>query len=130
MATICYLALKPSPSLQDIPLMPRPFGRWLEQYDFLCNVSGFWLLTLVVHATWARWREEEATAVAWRALPLIGLVAGLETMQWWLPKRVFDLHDIAAGWLGVALGSLPWLLAAVVAAKAEPKPARATDGGA
>ena len=126
-AAICYLALKPSPSIQNIPLMPRALGRWLEHEDFFCNVSGFLVLTIAIHGTFARWRRESAPAVAGRALMLAGLVAGLEVAQLWLPKRVFDLQDIAAGWLGVVLGSLPWLLAAITIREKEAEPVRAVD---
>ncbi len=126
-AAICYLALKPSPSIQNVPLMPRALGRWFEQEDFFCNVSGFFVLTVVIHATFARWRREAAGAVAWRALGLAVLVAGLEIAQLWLPKRVFDRHDIAAGWLGVVLASAPWLIATFTMRRRAPVPASAVD---
>lgn len=126
-AVICYLALKPSPSIQNIPLMPRALGRWLEHEDFFCNVSGFVALTVVIHTTFARWRFEPAAAVARRAVLLAVLVAGLEIAQLWLPKRVFDLHDIAAGWLGVVLASLPWLVAAATVRRTTAVPARVID---
>ena len=115
-AVICYLALKPSPSVAEVPFMPRWLGRWLDHEDFLCNVSGYLVLTIVIHATFSGWRRA-AAGVVWRRAAWLGvLVAGLECGQLFLPRRFFDLHDIASGWLGVVVASLPWLVLPVKAA--------------
>lgn len=113
LAGICYLALKPSPSIEEVPAMPSRFGRWLDHQDFLCNVAGFLVLTLVMHATFAGWpwRPGARSAVWWRAALLTGLVVGLECAQLLLPRRVFDPRDIVAGCVGVLAASVPWLVA-------------------
>ncbi len=112
-AGVVALAWMPFPPLQHIsePWLPGWAKRvisFFAQEDFLCNVLGFFLLTLAVQPVF----PGKGRARRWRcAWWLAALVVTLECGQLFLPHRFFDLKDIASGWLGVAAGSLPWFIA-------------------
>lgn len=106
---MAWLALKPWPSLGRVSWFPRRLAAGLDGEDFLCNLGGYAVLTLVAHLTLPVRGPGAKAALAWRAGTLAMVVIGLETAQRWLPHRNFDRRDIAAGLLGVALATLPWL---------------------
>lgn len=106
---ICYLALKPYPARAQIPAMPSRLGAFLDRHDFLCNIAGYLVLTLIMHATFTRWRSVNGLALAIRTTLLCALVTLLETAQRFIPHRNFDPQDIVAGTLGVLLATLPWI---------------------
>lgn len=108
-AVLCYLAWKPSPSAETIPLLRRDVARWFDHHDFLCNASAWALCAVVVHAGFSGRRRERLTVLAWRAAAMGGMVVALECVQRFLPRRSFDPDDIGAGLLGLAVASLPWL---------------------
>jgi hypothetical protein len=105
---LAWLALKPWPSLGRVTWFPARPARWLDGEDFLCNFGGYAGLTLVAHLTLPAGRRPGVARAA-RVAAIALLVVGLETAQLRLPHRSFDLKDIAAGLLGVALATLPWL---------------------
>ena len=117
---MAWLALKPWPSLGRVSWFPRRLAAGLDGEDFLCNLGGYAVLTLVTHLCLPARGAGAKAALAWRAGVLATVVIGLETAQRWLPHRSFDVKDIAAGLLGVALATLPWLWAAARPGTAEP----------
>ena len=110
---VAVLAWMPFPPLQHAtePWMPE----WLKQMivffgqqDFLCNVSAFFILAVVVQGLF---RGVGLKGRLRCAGALGALVVTLECGQLFLPHRFFDLKDIGSGLLGVAAGSLPWFIA-------------------
>lgn len=112
-AVAAVLAWMPWPPLMHvgftwIPDPVRHLINFLGNEDFLCNASAFFLLTLIAQPVFPRaGRAGRLRCAGW----LAGLVVLLECGQLFLPHRFFDVQDILAGWVGVAAGSLPWLLA-------------------
>lgn len=106
---ILYLELKPSPSAQSIPYLPRSWAALLDASDFLNNVVGFGGLAILTHFAFAGFRREFGRRVLIRAAILAGAVVILEMVQLMLPMRYCDWHDVLAGWIGIAVASVPWL---------------------
>jgi VanZ like family len=109
LVAILYLALKPSPDPQDIPLLPTPIARWLAHHDTFDNVGAFAVLAAMVHWTFSGWRREPARVLVWRVVWLEALVIGLEFVQYFLPRRSCDWRDMLAGLAGIVIATLPWL---------------------
>lgn len=105
LAATLYAGLKTTPEMRSLPGMPVAWGDWLDAHDFLKNTVGFAVLAGAAHFAFPR-------RVALNAGALALLVVGIELTQRLLPQRIFDLNDIVAGWLGVALATLAWRIVA------------------
>jgi glycopeptide antibiotics resistance protein len=87
--------------------LPSTFAGWVALHDEWSNVLAFLILTflgLLANAESPRFVDRPAVRVTGAVL----LVLLIEVLQLWIPGRVFDPRDIAAGWAGVLGG---WLLA-------------------
>lgn len=109
LATTLFLALRAHPSLQDVALVPRSLVRFFDANDFLNNVIGFGTLAAAQHFAFAGVARQPASRVARRAAIAAAGVVALEFVQLMLPQRSSDWHDVAAGWVGIAVASLPWV---------------------
>jgi len=105
LAATLYAGLKATPEMRSFPGMPVAWGDWLDEHDFLKNTVGFAVLAGAAYFAFPR-------RVALNAGALALLVVGIELTQRLLPQRNFDLYDIVAGWLGVALATVAWRIVA------------------
>jgi hypothetical protein len=106
--TTAFLSLRARPSLSDILWVPRAWVHFFDGHDFLNNLAGFAGLAATVHFALAHAEATRRHLLQRAGLLALG-VAGLELLQAFRPLRSCDWHDVAAGWLGVALASVPWL---------------------
>jgi hypothetical protein len=106
---IGYLQLKPDPSFGSLGFPSYASVRFVNLQDFLNNVVGFGGFMAVVHFCFDGFQRRPLPRVARRAACLAGAIVVLEAVQIFFPARSCDWHDVAAGWLGVVLCSLPWL---------------------
>jgi len=104
-----YFELKTNPSLKDFGSIPSKWVRLFDEHDFLVNAIAFGGLAATVQFGFLGFSREPWPAVMRRAAWLAGAVVVLELTQLLLPRRTCDWHDVAAGWLGIAVASLPWL---------------------
>lgn len=100
--------LKPNPSLKGVNSIPGEWISFIDDHDFLMNVIGFGGLAATIQFGFLGFYREPWPDVARRAAWLGGVVVLLELTQLFLPRRSCDWHDVAAGWLGIAMASLPW----------------------
>jgi VanZ family protein len=101
---ITWMTLTPSPG----PIQERV-------NDKLGHALAFFLLALLVHASWPRHHFN------WRlALPLLGYGVAIECIQYFVPNRFFSLADILADAGGIALY---WLLLSLLALWLTPRTA-------
>jgi len=112
LALILFLALRASPSVAKMNVLPKAWGKAVDAHDFARNVAGFlglrlWL-EICLRPLAAAWSDR---LLARTTLAVAVLVAGLELVQLFLPKRVADVQDVIAGWLGLALAVVVvWIL--------------------
>lgn len=104
-----YFELKADPSWQRLSHVPTAWLRVLDGNDFLVNAGGFGALAAAVHFGVLGCSRQPWRAVAVRAAWLAGVIVLLELAQLFIPQRSCDWLDMAAGALGVALASLPWV---------------------
>lgn len=102
LGVIVALAFMPEPEIKRLGFVPRGIAVFFDRNDFLKNLLGFGALRLALAAGLAPF----AFARGWRGSVRVtvwslGLVAGLEAGQMFLPRRSFDWNDIWAGGLGV-----------------------------
>lgn len=102
LSALGYLALRPSPFLQEVPWVPSFLGDWSDRHGVARNVLGFGVAGLALFALVPSGRRRLAVMV------LAGFAAAVEIAQIWIPARTFDLADIGASWLGVGLAWLLW----------------------
>ena len=109
---VAWCALAPSPDLRVIFWLPHVVTAWADANPAFRNFPAFALLGGFVFAFGFFWFHPRLwsplAALGFLATVLVSLLGtALECAQIWLPKRVFDLNDIAwslAGSLaGVAL---------------------------
>lgn len=99
-----FFAWRASPWLSELPWLPHWLSAWADEYGVARNVAAFFAFGLVGFTLLGR---------GWRPAVLQGIFAtGLEVVQIWLPRRLFDWRDIAASLLGLFLG---WLGVTAVA---------------
>lgn len=106
---VLFLALRPQPSLSDVPEIPRAVVAIFDAQDFLNNVAGFGGLTLTVHFAFARDVSDLRRRVALLAAIVGVMIIALELAQRFIPRRTCDWRDVFAGGLGVGLASMLWL---------------------
>jgi VanZ family protein len=94
-AAIVWLSVSPKP-----PGMPVPSADKTE------HVLAYSVLMLWFALLYRRWRLQLAYALAWIAMGI-----ALEFVQRWLGYRYFDVLDMVANAVGVALG---WALAGII----------------
>jgi hypothetical protein len=108
-ALVLWLEWKPEPSLDALGFLPAGLRRFYAGHDFFNNLLGFGGLAAAVHFACAGLRRESSARV-WRRAGALALgVVLLEAGQIVLPLRSADWQDVAAGWIGIALASLPWM---------------------
>ena len=95
---LIFCSLRESPHLSELQWMPTSLGQWIDSHGVGRNVVAFGLVALALSAG----RRSTRQIFAW-CLGLAVLAATLEVAQLWLPRRVFDWKDIAAGWAGIAV---------------------------
>lgn len=93
-----FFAWRASPWLGELPWLPHWLSAWADEHGVARNVAAFFAFGLVGFTLLGR---------GWRPAVLQGVFAtGLEVVQIWLPRRLFDWRDIVASLLGLFLG---WL---------------------
>ena len=103
-----YLQLRADPSLSSVPHVPHAWITFFDGHDFFKNLVGFGGLAATVHFAFAGFGRESWRSVLRRAAWLGVMVVCLELAQLYIPTRSCDWHDVAAGWLGIAMASLLW----------------------
>lgn len=99
-----FFAWRTSPWLSELPWLPHWLSAWADEYGVARNVAAFFAFGLVGFTLLGR---------GWRPAVLQGVFAtGLEVVQIWLPRRLFDWRDILASLFGLFLG---WLGVTAVA---------------
>ena len=119
LGVVLFYALRPSLHGERVHGMPRAVASWINLHDGASNVLTFVVLGSL--GFWSGWRPRRPVAEPnigasparmnrrWlRMIGLLGLVASLELAQVWIPGRVCDLQDIAAGWAGILIAWLIW----------------------
>ena len=138
LAVVLFFTLRPSLHGERVHGMPRGLASWVNGPDSSSNVLTFVVLGSL--GFWSGWRPRRPVAEPnvgvsparmnrrWlRMIGFLGLVASLELAQVWIPGRVCDLQDIAAGWAGILIA---WLVWDVLARWLEANAARARQRGA
>jgi glycopeptide antibiotics resistance protein len=96
-----FLGWRSSPWFSELHWMPRFFARWADHHGVARNVVGFFGFGFVVFVLIGRrWLPVVAAAL---------FATGVEVVQIWIPHRIFDLKDIYASLLGLALA---WIIVA------------------
>lgn len=103
-AVLAFLALRASPYLGDLPWLPRWLSRWADHHGVARNAAAFLGFGLLFFPLAGRRWPQIAGAAAFSI--------ALELAQLWIPARIFDMKDIAASLLGLALA---WGLTACLA---------------
>jgi VanZ family protein len=99
LVALAFLALRPSPFVDQVAWIPHRLGHWADHNGVLRNTVAFFAVGLLYFsALGRRWPH---------ALGLAVFATALEVAQCWIPHRVFDVSDIAASLAGLALA---WLL--------------------
>ena len=138
LGVVLFYTLRPSLYGERVHGMPRAVASWIKLHDGASNVLMFVVLGSL--GFWYGWRPRPTAADpiaglspvrrnrrCLRMIGFLGLVALLELAQVWIPGRVCDWQDIAAGWAGILIA---WLLWDVLAGSAGAKPASARPNGA
>jgi hypothetical protein len=107
---VFYLSWLPSPDLSQIWFMPAWLGQWTNKHDTMRTGVPFVFLGIMTGAILVK---KKRTRISWFYgwLLLIAVVSVAEIGQLFLPRRVFDLKDIAWGGVGSFLGlTLVWVI--------------------
>ncbi len=103
-----------------MPGSPVPIGkeadeRWIEALELSAHVILFLVQAILVSRGWlgaGRASDPGPALGAARLRPWLWILAvfcvALEVLQIPVPHRGFELIDVLAGWLGLAVGFLPW----------------------
>lgn len=98
---LSYFQLKPSVKLREIPW----YG-WDKPLATLGHLFGYFLLAGLYSLCFQR-RKLEFFRFLIFASPVMAMGLILETVQIWLPTRNFNIFDISANAIGVALAYFP-----------------------
>lgn len=103
---LAYFSLRSSSYLSEIGWLPRQLARWADRHGVLRNTVAYFPFGLLVFSRVGRgWLPVLATT---------GFAVAIEVPQYWMPRREFDLRDIAAGWAGLGASWLcVWFWAGV-----------------
>jgi VanZ family protein len=94
----------PTPFVHNLAFVPRPLARLADDYDFLRNIlGGFVLQAAILALGWGTFRRSDRTWV-W-TLPALILFSALEFAQRWLPERFSDWRDVVAAAIGIAVAT-------------------------
>jgi VanZ family protein len=93
-----YLCLRPNPSLESIPWLPKSLTHWADRHGRLDNVPAFAALALPFMYV-CNGRRARRKALAWLAV----FAAVLELLQYFIPTRHCEWQDIVASWAGLAI---------------------------
>ena len=121
LGVVIFYALRPSLHGERTQGIPHALAFWINLHDGGSNVLafaalaslGFWSSELR-HGPALESRGAKDLAArnqgGWRLVGLLSLVVLLEVAQIWIPGRVSDAKDVAAGWVGVLLAWCLWRL--------------------
>jgi VanZ family protein len=103
---ILFLALKPTPGLEELHILPLRWARYIDGTDDLRNIAGFFSLAVAIWVLLVGGRKK----IPWRQVRIalvfvVLLVPAVEVVQLFLPGRFSDLRDVGTGWLGIALAA-------------------------
>jgi hypothetical protein len=97
-ALAIFLSLRASPATSTVSWLPKTITHWADGHGQSCNFPAYGVLALTFLAIAPNVRRQAQVV-----LGLFGLIASMEVIQFWIPKRTCDPGDIFWGWLGVSV---------------------------
>lgn len=112
-AALAYLSFKPNPEIQGTIAMPTSLGAWFDLHDDWKNLVGFGTMGFAGFMAWPTGIGQGVRLRLWQRRVLLALamclvILVMELVQIPIPRRWFDVNDLMAGSLGIALS---WPLA-------------------
>ena len=105
---LAYLSFKPNPEIQGTIAMPASLGAWFDLHDDWKNLVGFGTMGFAGFMAWPNGLALGLELRLWQRRVLLGLamclvILFMELVQIPIPRRWFDVKDLIAGSLGIAL---------------------------
>lgn len=101
--TVGWFTLRPTPHGNRGSELPRDWSRWLNEHDALANFLAF--LAFGFFAFFFTGNRGENPFKSRLLFGLLGFIVVIEAIQNFIPGRVFDWQDIAAGWCGIIVAA-------------------------